>query len=522
MNGDNPIKNDKKVKTPLRIAEFLSAFIFISIFVFMFVFSLFFSRTERSIYDEKLSERPQFTLDAYFSGAYTDGLDKYLTDTIHNRDEFKSTASKIRYYFGIEQDEYNFGDDPFFGESSFEFPPASSEPPMSEEPESSNESSQSDVSIDNSEEPNSSDISETVSSPVSEPVSEEPNSSNEASDVISSVQSEEPSPEPSEEPSIPDESSEPDDDIDEKVFGLISVIGKGKNIRALEVFPGLEYLDKTCVSYAQRIDAFADAVGSNVKVYSMVVPKSCAFYLSASKKYGHMWKNSLDVDTRIKELMKKAIYVDAYHVLEAHKDEEIYARTDFHWTGLGAFYAGEEFAKMAGVNYAPISEYTINRRSGYYGNMYNSTNHFAPLKDNPEDLITMVPTASYKAYYHNVKYQYKESYTKNVKYSVFVPIADSYVTGWYETHIGGDLNFVRIETGLKTGRKLFIIKDSYGDALAPLFMSSFDEIYIADLRYMEVNALNFIKEHGITDVLFGISSNTACTSLNKHIERIMK
>ena len=53
-------------------------------------------------------------------------------------------------------------------------------------------------------------------------------------------------------------------------------------------------------------------------------------------------------------------------------------------------------------------------------------------------------------------------------------------------------------------------------------MSSYDEIYIADLRYMEINALDFIREHGIADVLFRLSSNTACTSLNKNIERIMK
>ena len=134
----------------------------------------------------------------------------------------------------------------------------------------------------------------------------------------------------------------------------------------------------------------------------------------------------------------------------------------------------------------------------------------------------MVPKAPYKAYYYDTKYRYKESYTNNVKNSVFVPVSDRYVTGWYETHIGGDMNIVRIETEVRTGRKLFIIKDSYGDALAPLFMSSYDEIYIADLRYMEINALDFIREHGITDVLFGLSSNTACTSLNKNIERIMK
>lgn len=494
---DEKNNGDKKCRlNPLAIARIVSAFVIICIFAFMFVFTLFFSRTERSMYDEKLTELPEFDVDTFFHGKYSDQLDKYLTDTIHNRDDFKSTAAKIRYLFGIEQDEYTFGsDDPFFSESSLI------------------------LYEDSSEEPDAS--FEPVSEEVSEESHEEPHTS-ESSESSTYEQSEEPSlPEESskaEELSVPEESSEPE--VDESVFGLITVIGKGKNVRALEVFPGLQYLESTCASYAQRIDAFAEKSGVNV--YSMVIPKSCAFYLGSSKKYGHLQKNSLEVDNRIKELLTKATYVDAYHALEVHKDEEIYARTDFHWTGLGAYYAGAEFAKTAGINYPSIDAYTINRRSGYYGNMYNSTNHFAPLKDNPEDLITMVPKAQYKAYYYDTKYQYKESYTNNVKNAVFVPVSDRYVTGWYETHIGGDMNIVRIETEAVTGRKLFIIKDSYGDALAPLFMSSYDEIYIADLRYMEINALDFIKEHDITDVLFGLSSNTACTSLNKNIERIMK
>lgn len=82
-----------------------------------------------------------------------------------------------------------------------------------------------------------------------------------------------------EESSVPEESS--GQEVDESVFGLITVIGKGKNVRALEVFPGLEYLENACVSYARRIDAFTEKSGVNV--YSMVIPKSCAFYLGGSK-----------------------------------------------------------------------------------------------------------------------------------------------------------------------------------------------------------------------------------------------
>lgn len=35
-------------------------------------------------------------------------------------------------------------------------------------------------------------------------------------------------------------------------------------------------------------------------------------------------------------------------VLDAHKEEEIYYRTDHHWTTLGAWYAYEQYTKAVG------------------------------------------------------------------------------------------------------------------------------------------------------------------------------
>ena len=42
------------------------------------------------------------------------------------------------------------------------------------------------------------------------------------------------------------------------------------------------------------------------------------------------------------------IPVDAYSVLEAHKDEYIYFRTDHHWSDLGAYYAYTAFCNAIG------------------------------------------------------------------------------------------------------------------------------------------------------------------------------
>lgn len=51
-----------------------------------------------------------------------------------------------------------------------------------------------------------------------------------------------------------------------------------------------------------------------------------------------------------------------------------------------------------------------------------------------------------------------------------------------------------------------VIKDSYGNVEIPFYMNSFEEIYVTDVRFFDLNAVDFIKQQGITDVLF-----TMCT-----------
>ena len=87
--------------------------------------------------------------------------------------------------------------------------------------------------------------------------------------------------------------------------------------------------------------------------------------------------------------------------------------------------------------------------------------------------------------------------------SIFV---DQPASGAYSTFMGGDQKIVKIETANKNGRKLCIFKDSYGNAEVPFFIDSFEEIYVCDIRYFDLYAPDFIKDNGITDVLF-----TMCT-----------
>jgi hypothetical protein len=83
---------------------------------------------------------------------------------------------------------------------------------------------------------------------------------------------------------------------------------------------------------------------------------------------------------------------------------------------------------------------------------------------------------------------------------------------------GGDAQISHISTSVKNGRNLVIFKDSYGNALVPALVNSFENIYLCDIRYFDLNAVDFIERVGGTDVLFAMSSFSATGVNFKHIE----
>jgi len=295
----------------------------------------------------------------------------------------------------------------------------------------------------------------------------------------------------------------------EKMVNGILIMGT----RALELVGRNATQEK---KYAEYVNKFADDLSGTAKVYSMVIPKASVIYTADSIGYKNVAKNGAASLENIKNNLTSAINVDAYTALNAHKGEEIYARTDHHWTAYGAFYAAQEFAKVANTSFDDISTYTVERRANYVGTMRKYTNGYYAIVNYPEDFIKLVPSTPYTAE------RYSSYFTNPQARDIFYHISDSNVSSWYLTFIGGDSNFFKIKSQSCTnGRKLFIIKDSYGNALAPFFMGSFEEIYIVDLRELSINAINFVKEQGITDVLFAMCSYSALgSSINSRINTI--
>mgnify|MGYP002561771734 FL=1 len=252
-------------------------------------------------------------------------------------------------------------------------------------------------------------------------------------------------------------------------------------------------------NYATYLNEFKEKVGSSVNVFNMVVPTAGAYYLPAGyEKYNASHRDSIN---SIANKLVNVINVDGYAALEAHTNEYIYTRTDHHWEPLGAYYAAKAFCDIAQTPANELSTYKTETIDGFVGTMYAFTDYNERIKNDPDTFTYYIPSTEYTATYYTTDFKVDEQFAQF--HSIFV---DQPASGAYSTFMGGDQKIVKIETANKNGRKLCIFKDSYGNAEVPFYVDSFEEIYVCDIRYFDLYAPDFIKENGITDVLF-----TMCT-----------
>lgn len=281
----------------------------------------------------------------------------------------------------------------------------------------------------------------------------------------------------------------------------IVLVGSEPNVRALMSYRGGP---NVCNSYAQMANRYQRELGSDVQVYCMLIPTAVEFYCPEKAK-SRMKSQRETIDNAYAALDSCVIAVDAYSNIAAHTDEDIYLRTDHHWAPLGAFYAAEAFAKAAGVDFKDLTHYDRKVVKRYVGSMYRYSKDIS-VKRSPEDFVYYTPRdIEYQTTYIN--YVVDENYNVTGNSG---PIAGEYFFtfkdgsgGAYCTFMGGDNKITQVRTGVNNGRRMILLKDSYGNAVPGYLFFSFEEIHVIDARYFTENIKSYVRKHKITDLVFG-------------------
>lgn len=258
----------------------------------------------------------------------------------------------------------------------------------------------------------------------------------------------------------------------------------------MQIFGASESLSKR---YAQAINSYAQEL-ENVKVYNLIAPSSIAFYLP-EKYRGISSDEKENIDYVSSLLSEKVTAVDAYSEIEKQKDDYLYFRTDHHWTVRGAYAAYLAFCRAADLEPVALSEMERHQIDGFVGTFYNQTQD-KKLAQTPDFVEYFVPPTQTET----TRYERGKPF-EPIESTIFA----SYATGGantYSVFLHGDFPLTHIKTDNRTGKKILLVKESFGNAFAPFLVSHYDEVFIVDQRYFELNLSEFVKEKGITDLLF--------------------
>lgn len=184
--------------------------------------------------------------------------------------------------------------------------------------------------------------------------------------------------------------------------------------------------------------------------------------------------------------------VDVYNILMEHKDQQLFYRTDHHWTTLGAYYAYLEYCENLGFTPVSLSDLEANTvTSDFHGTYSSKVNRLGEKGDeiviytNPLDKLTVNYTDSDEI----TDSLYELSYIdKKDKYSLFLNNLHTLI------EISND--------NAETDRVLMLVKDSYANSIVPFLVRHYKKIYVFDTRYYKYGPSAFVEEHPeITDVL---------------------
>jgi hypothetical protein len=237
------------------------------------------------------------------------------------------------------------------------------------------------------------------------------------------------------------------------------------------------------------------------QVYVMFVPDS--ILINEDKLYYHL---DIEEDKEIDNLYSKLSHstnIDVRKTLKEHNNkEEMYYKTDHHWTSFGAYYGYVEFMKNKGDRYLEKEEFEIIRVSSDFVGTTSSKVLGLDIKD---DIYTFNTNSELVVNYvlenKTTNSLYNEEYLdKKDKYSYFLDNNHSEI--------------VIHNKSINNGEKILVIKNSYGNCFIPFLVNHYEYVHVVDLRYFNEEISEYLNKNDIYETLILYNLNNLYSDLS--------
>ena len=198
-------------------------------------------------------------------------------------------------------------------------------------------------------------------------------------------------------------------------------------------------------------------------------------------------------------------WIDAVSILNNHKSEKLYYKTDHHWTTQGAFYVFQKAAETLGIE-GDVSDnfvsYTVTdsfngalaAASGVGLNENEEIDIYVPTEGDDDVVVNYVDEGrKTTSLYDSSKLETRD------KYGVF---------------LGGNTSVIDIRTVSTSQKRLLLVKDSFADCFIPFLAPYYREIVVVDPRYYSGTISDIMDSYRISDMMILYSGNTFLSDNN--------
>ncbi|MFZ5354567.1 MAG: DHHW family protein [Bacillota bacterium] len=245
--------------------------------------------------------------------------------------------------------------------------------------------------------------------------------------------------------------------------------------------------------YAQSLNKLAELIGE-LELDVLIAPSQAYFVDKRYQKYTDdqysamkMLKNNINPEVKL---------IDVFKQLKNHRAENIYFRTDHHWTGLGAYYAYLEACKILDIKTTSLKEYEQIEIKDFVGSIYNMT-QYEELKKKPDSFTVYKPETKLS---YEIRYAIEDKEVTEV-FDTIIKTEFAEAEYKYNAFLFGDFGYSKIMTENADKENLLIIKDSYGNALIPFLVNQYYNIVMIDPRKYNESLLELIENEKIDRVL---------------------
>ncbi|MEE8837131.1 MAG: DHHW family protein [Eubacteriales bacterium] len=193
---------------------------------------------------------------------------------------------------------------------------------------------------------------------------------------------------------------------------------------------------------------------------------------------------------------------DVISALQDKSSDQLYYKTDHHWTTYGAYTAYVAAANDIGADASErYMDYTVS--DSFQGTMASRTG----CRSSKDTIDVCEPIET--------DLQYVVTYPQTGEKSASIFKRESLnQKDQYEVFFGGNYPTVEIQTTVNNGKSLLIFKDSFANSFVQFLLPFYERITMVDPRYYYDNIDTLMSSEKVTDVLFLYSGDTLLDDQN--------